>query len=80
MAAVTSLLIGAFGAIFQFPLFLRNSFGLLFFLFFLFQVAMAALAFCLGGPHGHSDAVRARADITLRLSACVLNHEVGRPL
>ncbi|KAK9805624.1 hypothetical protein WJX72_008643 [[Myrmecia] bisecta] len=47
MAAITSLLIGAFGAIFQFDIFLKNSFGLLFFLFFLFQLAMAAFAFFL---------------------------------
>ena len=37
---------------------------------------MSALVFCIGGPYGHSDAVRARADLTLRLSACVLNHQV----
>ncbi|KAK9832538.1 hypothetical protein WJX81_007263 [Elliptochloris bilobata] len=38
----------------------------------------AGLAFCIGGPHGHSEAVRERADVTVRLSACVLNHEVAR--
>ena len=37
---------------------------------------VSALVFCIGGPYGHSDAVRARADLTLRLSACVLNHQV----
>lgn len=35
------------------------------------------LAFCIGGPHGHSDAVRARADETVRLSSMVLNHQVA---
>lgn len=44
-ALVSSLLMIAFGAIFGFKLFLRNSFGLIFFLFFLFQLAMSSLAF-----------------------------------
>ena len=41
---------------------------------------MSAVVFCIGGPYGHSDAVRSRADLMLRLSACVLNHQVLRPL
>ena len=45
MGIVTSLFICAFGAMFQFDLFLKNDFQLLFTLFFLFQLAMAALAF-----------------------------------
>lgn len=36
------------------------------------------LLFCIGGPFGHSDQVRQRADRMLRLSAMVLNHEVAR--
>ncbi|PNH02247.1 putative RNA methyltransferase At5g10620, partial [Tetrabaena socialis] len=35
------------------------------------------LAFCIGGPYGHSDAVRARADRMVRLSVMVLNHQVA---
>ncbi|KAG2501580.1 hypothetical protein HYH03_000085 [Edaphochlamys debaryana] len=35
------------------------------------------LVFCIGGPYGHSDAVRARADRMIRLSALVLNHQVA---
>ncbi|EFJ49589.1 hypothetical protein VOLCADRAFT_59226 [Volvox carteri f. nagariensis] len=35
------------------------------------------LAFCIGGPYGHSDAVRARADRMLRMSAMVLNHQAS---
>jgi hypothetical protein len=38
MAFLSSMLICAFGAIFQFALFLHNDFGILFFVFFLFQV------------------------------------------
>ena len=38
---------------------------------------VSSLVFCLGGPYGHSEAVRARGDVTLRLSACVLNHQVA---
>ncbi|CAK0783548.1 hypothetical protein CVIRNUC_006747 [Coccomyxa viridis] len=34
--------------------------------------------FCIGGPHGHSSEVRKRADSMLRLSGCVLNHQVAR--
>lgn len=36
--ALTALLLAGFGAMWQFDLFRRNNFGLLFFLFFLFQV------------------------------------------
>ncbi|GIL79936.1 hypothetical protein Vretifemale_9180 [Volvox reticuliferus] len=35
------------------------------------------LAFCIGGPYGHSDAVRERADRVIRVSAMVLNHQVA---
>lgn len=37
---------------------------------------VSGLVFAIGGPYGHSEAVRARGDMTLRLSACVLNHQV----
>lgn len=36
--AITALLLAGFGAMWQFTLFRRNNFGLLFFLFWLFQV------------------------------------------
>ncbi|KFM29290.1 Putative RNA methyltransferase At5g10620 [Auxenochlorella protothecoides] len=35
------------------------------------------LAFLVGGPHGHHASVRARADISIRLSDMVLNHQVA---
>ncbi|PNW72157.1 hypothetical protein CHLRE_16g680100v5 [Chlamydomonas reinhardtii] len=35
------------------------------------------IAFCIGGPYGHSDAVRGRADRMIRLSSMVLNHQVA---
>lgn len=50
MGLLMSLLIIAFGAIFQLSLFLHNSFGILFFLFFLFQLAMASFAFLCSIP------------------------------
>ena len=40
--------------------------------------AAAALVFLIGGPHGHAPPVAARADATLRLSGCVLNHTLAR--
>jgi hypothetical protein len=52
--ALTALLLAGFGAMWQFDLFRRNNFGLLFFLFFLFQVPTYSLHIhvptCL--PHG----------------------------
>jgi 23S rRNA (pseudouridine1915-N3)-methyltransferase len=35
------------------------------------------LVFCIGGPYGHGDAVRERANDTIRLSKLVLNHQVA---
>ena len=37
----------------------------------------SSLVFCIGGPHGHSEAVRQRADSLVSLSPLVLNHQVG---
>eukprot|EP00246_Nothoceros_aenigmaticus_P013513 TRINITY_DN4700_c0_g1_i2.p1 TRINITY_DN4700_c0_g1~~TRINITY_DN4700_c0_g1_i2.p1 ORF type:complete len:623 (-),score=94.49 TRINITY_DN4700_c0_g1_i2:787-2430(-) len=42
---ISSMLLVIFGLIFQFDFFLHNDFGVLFFLFFLFQVNMTGLAF-----------------------------------
>jgi 23S rRNA (pseudouridine1915-N3)-methyltransferase len=36
------------------------------------------VTFAIGGPHGHGDAVRQRADAVISLSGCVLNHTVAR--
>ena len=38
---------------------------------------MPCIDFCIGGPHGHGSDVRKRADLMLRLSGCVLNHQVS---
>ena len=38
-----------------------------------------SLVFAIGGPFGHGAAVRARADVTVRLSAMVMNHQVIYP-
>lgn len=38
----------------------------------------ANLVFIVGGPFGLADTVRQRADAVLRLSDCVLNHQVAR--
>ncbi|XP_039138397.1 putative RNA methyltransferase At5g10620 [Dioscorea cayenensis subsp. rotundata] len=37
----------------------------------------ARLAFCIGGPYGHGPQVRERADVTIRLSSMVLNHQIA---
>lgn len=34
------------------------------------------LTFCIGGPFGHGDAMRTRANDSIRLSTMVLNHQV----
>lgn len=39
-----------------------------------------ALVFAIGGPFGHGEAMRKRADVVLRLSSLVLNHQVARLL
>ena len=52
-----TLLLIAFGAMFQFEFFLRNSFALVFFLFFLFQCSMVSVAFLLSSKRGW-DSVR----------------------
>lgn len=36
----------------------------------------ARLIFCVGGPFGHSQKVIERADDVIKLSSCVLNHQV----
>lgn len=36
----------------------------------------SGLAFCIGGPYGHCQDVRNRADVVVKLSSLVLNHEV----
>ncbi|CAD7698218.1 unnamed protein product [Ostreobium quekettii] len=36
------------------------------------------LTFCIGGPYGHTQEVRERANKVVRLSSLVLNHEVAR--
>ena len=35
------------------------------------------LAFCIGGPFGHGDEVRARSNEIIRLSNMVLNHQAS---
>ncbi|XP_072969670.1 putative RNA methyltransferase At5g10620 [Typha angustifolia] len=35
------------------------------------------ITFCIGGPYGHGSQVRERADVTIRLSSMVLNHQVA---
>ncbi len=37
-----------------------------------------SVAFLIGGPDGHGEAVRARADRTVRLSAMTFTHEMAR--
>ncbi|CAI0376309.1 unnamed protein product [Linum tenue] len=35
------------------------------------------LSFCVGGPYGHGQALRKRADVTIKLSSMVLNHQIA---
>ncbi|CAN6476477.1 unnamed protein product [Victoria cruziana] len=37
----------------------------------------SALVFCIGGPYGHGEKLRKRADVTIRLSSMVLNHQIA---
>ena len=78
MGLVLSLLLIAFGALFQLTLFLHNSFGILFFLFFLFQLAMASFAFLC------SIFVRKVCSLLLHLSVlhenCILMLSLARHL
>ena len=39
---------------------------------------VANLVFCVGGPYGHSNEVRNRANKTIKLSDMVLNHQVSK--
>jgi hypothetical protein len=34
----------------------------------------SAVVFCIGGPYGHGPQVRERANVSVKLSAMVLNH------
>ncbi|KAF2286309.1 hypothetical protein GH714_013742 [Hevea brasiliensis] len=35
------------------------------------------LSFCIGGPYGHGQRMRKRANISIRLSSMVLNHQIA---
>ncbi|KAJ8628854.1 hypothetical protein MRB53_022177 [Persea americana] len=37
----------------------------------------STVAFCTGGPHGHGRQLRERADVSVRLSSMVLNHQIA---
>eukprot|EP01018_Ginkgo_biloba_P027179 Gb_00387 [translate_table: standard] len=37
----------------------------------------SAIVFCIGGPYGHGQQLRMRADVTIRLSSMVLNHQIA---
>ncbi|KAH9548764.1 hypothetical protein CY35_11G104900 [Sphagnum magellanicum] len=37
----------------------------------------SALVFCIGGPFGHGPQLHARANITVKLSSMVLNHQLA---
>eukprot|EP00232_Nephroselmis_pyriformis_P009325 CAMPEP_0182876060 /NCGR_PEP_ID=MMETSP0034_2-20130328/13927_1 /TAXON_ID=156128 /ORGANISM="Nephroselmis pyriformis, Strain CCMP717" /LENGTH=187 /DNA_ID=CAMNT_0025008829 /DNA_START=229 /DNA_END=792 /DNA_ORIENTATION=+ len=42
------------------------------------DLGAARLVFCIGGPFGHGDQVRERADGRVRLSKMVMNHQLAR--
>ncbi|ONI34094.1 hypothetical protein PRUPE_1G462300 [Prunus persica] len=35
------------------------------------------LSFCIGGPYGHGKRLRERADVSVKLSSMVLNHQIA---
>ncbi|KAJ9702201.1 hypothetical protein PVL29_004104 [Vitis rotundifolia] len=35
------------------------------------------LSFCIGGPYGHGEQLRKRANISIKLSSMVLNHQIA---
>ncbi|XP_039043286.1 putative RNA methyltransferase At5g10620 [Hibiscus syriacus] len=35
------------------------------------------LSFCIGGPYGHGQQVRKRANVSIKLSSMVLNHQIA---
>ncbi|XP_042038771.1 putative RNA methyltransferase At5g10620 isoform X2 [Salvia splendens] len=37
----------------------------------------SSILFCVGGPYGHGRQLRERADVSIRLSSLVLNHEIA---
>ncbi|RRT32942.1 hypothetical protein B296_00049537 [Ensete ventricosum] len=41
------------------------------------RTSSTRLAFCIGGPYGHGPRLRDRADVTIRLSSMVLNHQIA---
>ncbi|XP_077222607.1 methyltransferase [Tasmannia lanceolata] len=41
------------------------------------KTGSSTLVFCIGGPYGHGHQLRERADVTIRLSSMVLNHQLA---
>nr|DAD46016.1 TPA_asm: hypothetical protein HUJ06_004246 [Nelumbo nucifera] len=37
----------------------------------------STIAFCIGGPYGHGQQLRHRANVTIKLSSLVLNHQIA---
>ncbi|KAI3842365.1 hypothetical protein MKX03_032766 [Papaver bracteatum] len=37
----------------------------------------STISFCIGGPYGHGRQVRERANVTIKLSSMVLNHQIA---
>ncbi|XP_073300069.1 putative RNA methyltransferase At5g10620 isoform X2 [Primulina huaijiensis] len=37
----------------------------------------SSIVFCIGGPYGHGRQLKERADVSIKLSSLVLNHEVA---
>ncbi|KAG8491117.1 hypothetical protein CXB51_014292 [Gossypium anomalum] len=41
------------------------------------KTAASRLSFCIGGPYGHGKRVRKRANVSIKLSSMVLNHQIA---
>lgn len=42
-----------------------------------FLQGASRLSFCIGGPYGHGQQLRQRANLTIKLSSMVLNHQIA---
>lgn len=48
-----------------------------FFFLFLSLQGAAGLTFCIGGPYGHGQRLRERANLCIKLSSLVFNHQIA---
>jgi len=42
-----------------------------------FSQGASRISFCIGGPYGHGRKMKERANLSIRLSSLVLNHQIA---